>query len=123
MVSPADESELTHVVGKDDESSWSSSSGAKPPVENESFLEGLTIVLKVRSTPGPVNKLSVRLSTILGVLMWEFTSNNSGGYPIKSFTAEFRKYFDAEEMNATLGKWHRLDPENIPANVVRSSFN
>lgn len=123
LVSPADESDLTHVVGRDDESSWSSSSGAKVPIENESFLEGLTIVLKVRSTPGPVNKLSVRLSTIVGVLMWEFTSNNSGGYPIKSFTADFRKYCDADEMNVTLQKWHRLDPENIPSNVVRSTFS
>lgn len=122
LVSPT-ESELTHVVGRDDDSSWSSSSGGKTPAESESYLEGLTIVLKVRTTPGPVNKLSVRLSTILGVLMWEFTSNNSGGYPIKSFTAEFRKYFDADEINATLNKWHRLDPENIPANVVRDTLN
>lgn len=109
LVSP-DEADLTHVGDED-------LSSSDKPFDN-SFLEGLTIVLKVRSTPGPVNKLSVRLSTIVGVLMWEFTSNHSGGYPIKSFTADFRKYFDADETNATLQKWHRLDPENIPANVV-----
>lgn len=117
LVSP-DESDLTDVIDDEDTSSWSSQ---EKPVDN-SFLEGLTIVLKVRSVPGPVTKLSVRLSTILGVLMWEYSSNNSGGYPIKSFTAEFRKYCaDIDEMtNATLLLWHRLDPQNIPANVVRS---
>ncbi|XP_055297286.1 uncharacterized protein LOC129565929 [Sitodiplosis mosellana] len=113
LVSP-DESELTQV-GNDDDSSWSSQ---EKPTDN-SFLEGLTIVLKVRSVPGPVTKLSVRLSTILGVLIWEYSSNHSGGYPVKSFTAEFRKYCaDVDELtNASLLLWHQLDPQNIPANV------
>lgn len=114
LVSP-DESELTQV-GDEDSSSWSSNER----IGDSSFLECSTIILKVRSVPGPVSRLSVRLSTILGVLMWEFHSNNSGGYPIKSFTTEFRKYFDIlDETNTTAHKWHRLDPENIPANVVR----
>lgn len=86
---------------------------------DNSFLEGLTIVLRVRSVPGPVTRLSVRLSTILGVLMWEFPSNRSGGYPIRSFTAELRRYFeDTDITNVTTQLWHRLDPENIPSNVV-----
>lgn len=102
-------------MGNEDSSSWSS----KEKVGDSSFLEGLTIVLKVRSVPGPVTLLSVRLSTILGVLMWEYQSNHSGGYPVKSFTAEFRKYIDIEDSNGTIQQWHRLDPENIPANVVR----
>lgn len=86
---------------------------------DNSFLEGLTIILKVRSVPGPVNRLNVRLSTILGVLMWEFSSNNSGGYPIKSFSAEYRKYVDEDiETNDTSLLWIQLDPENIPSNVV-----
>lgn len=114
LVSP-DESELTQV-GDEDSSSWSSNER----IGDSSFLECSTIILKVRSVPGPVSRLSVRLSTILGVLMWEFHSNNSGGYPIKSFTTEFRRYFDIlDETNTTAHKWHRLDPENIPANVVR----
>lgn len=112
LVSP-DESELTQVVNEDS-SSWSSNEKSS----DNSFLEGLTIVLKVRSVPGPVSKLSVRLSTIVGVLMWEFNSTNSGGYPIKSFTAEFRKYSDNDDSNATSNQWHQLDPENIPGNVV-----
>lgn len=111
LVSP-DESELTQV-GDDDFSS------SNDKITDNSFLEGLTIVLKVRSVPGQVSRLSVRLSTIIGVLMWEFPSNRSGGYPIKSFTAEFRKYFDIDETNLTTQLWHRLDPQNIPANVVR----
>lgn len=86
---------------------------------DNSFLEGLTIVLRVRSVPGSVTRLSVRLSTILGVLMWEFPSNRSGGYPIRSFTAELRKYFeDTDITNDTTQLWHRLDPEDIPSNVV-----
>lgn len=86
---------------------------------DNSFLEGLTIVLKVRSVPGPVTRLGVRLSTILGVLMWEFPSNRSGGYPIRSFTAELRRYYDdTDDTNVTEQLWHRLDPENIPSNVV-----
>lgn len=108
MVSP-NESDLTKIDDYDSN---------ERPVDN-SFLEGLTIVLKVRSVPGPVTRLSVRLSTILGVLMWEFPSNRSGGYPIRSFTAELRRYFDdRDDLNVTEQLWHRLDPENIPANVV-----
>lgn len=113
MVSP-EESDLTEVGSDVDSSTWSS---IEKTIDN-SFLEGLTIVLKVRSVPGPVSKLSVRLSTILGVLAWEFNSTNSGGYPVKSFTAEFRRYFDVDVSNITTQLWHRLDPENIPSNVV-----
>lgn len=83
------------------------------------YYEALTIILRVRSVPGPVSKLSVRLSTILGVLMWEFSSNHSNGYPVKSFTAEFRKYFDMSCENATIEPWERLEPNNIPGNVVK----
>lgn len=73
-------------------------------------------MLKVRTAPGTMTKLGVSLSTVLGVMMWEFSSNNSGGYPIKSFTAEFRKYVEDNET-----EWQRLDPQNIPSNVV--SYN
>lgn len=80
--------------------------------------EALTIILKIRSVPGPVTQLSVRLSTILGVLKWEFSQNSSGGYPLKSFTAEFRKYVDVVKTRAEEEQWELLDPNNIPANVV-----
>lgn len=80
------------------------------------YYEALTIILKVRSVPGPVTRLGIRISTILGVMMWEFPKNHSGGYPVISFTAEVRKYTDLSCENATL--WERLDPNNIPANVV-----
>ena len=79
------------------------------------FIEALTIKLTVRSVPGPVSRLTVRISTILGVLKWDFPKNHTGGYPLKSFTAEFRKY-PIDEANAT--EWERLDPNNIPSNVV-----
>lgn len=112
LVSP-DESDLIRIADED-----ISSESSNEQISDSSFLEGLTIVLKVRSVPGPVSKLSVRLSTILGVLMWEFHSNHSGGYPIKSFTAEYREYCDFENSNASSQQWERYDPENIPANVV-----
>lgn len=105
-----------NVIENEDENSstWSSDEISK----EIDFYETLTIVLKVRSTPGPVTRLSVRLSTILGVLMWEFSSNYSGGYPIRSFTAEMREYVDLNEINATEKEWHQFDPQNIPSNVV-----
>lgn len=77
----------------------------------------------MRTAPGKVKKLGVSLSTILGVLMWEFSSHQSGGYPIKSFTAEFRRYIDIDVSNETERKWQRLDPHNIPANVVKFIFS
>lgn len=80
------------------------------------YYEALTIILNVRSVPGPVTSLGIRISTILGVMMWEFPKNHSGGYPIISFTAELRKYTDLSCENASA--WERLDPNNIPANVV-----
>lgn len=84
--------------------------------DGKDYYEALTIILKVRSVPGPVTRLGIRISTILGVMMWEFPKNHSGGYPIISFTAEVRKYTDALCENAT--EWERMDPNNIPANVV-----
>lgn len=84
--------------------------------DGKEYYEALTIILKVRSVPGPVARLGIRISTILGVMMWEFPKNHSGGYPIISFTAEVRKYTDSSCENATV--WERMDPNNIPANVV-----
>lgn len=102
-----------------------SSSVSSDEISNEiDFSEALTIILNVRSTPGPLTRLCVRLSTILGVLMWEFSSNNSGVYPIKSFTAEFRELcIDLEQSSVTEMFWQRLDPQNIPANVVTNTQN
>lgn len=68
--------------------------------------------------PGPVSRFGVRLSTVLGFLIWEYPSNRSGGYPLISFTAQFRPYSDENSDNETL--WEILDPQNIPANVVSS---
>lgn len=82
------------------------------------YYEALTVILKVRSVPGPVTRLGMRISTILGVMMWEFPKNHSGGYPIISFTIEVRKYADSTCENASQYEWERLDPNNIPSNVV-----
>lgn len=86
--------------------------------DDRSATEVLTVYLRVRAPPGPVSLISVRLSTVLGVLMWEFPTNHSGGYPIISFTAEYRNYNETHETD-----WERLDPNNIPANVVSFPFD
>lgn len=86
------------------------------------YSKELVVQLKIRSPPGPVANLTVRISTILGVLKWDFEQNNTGGYPLKSFTAQFRKYVAPDEVNCTNAtdlEWDRLDPRNIPSNVVR----
>lgn len=81
--------------------------------------EALNILIRVRSVPGPVSRLSMRISTIVGVLRWEFNQNVTGGYPLKSFTAEYRKYRDVRfVVNKTENVWMTMDPNNIPANVV-----
>lgn len=67
-----------------------------------------------------MSRLTVRISTILGILIWEFQKNDSGGYPLKSFTAEFRKYID--DNNTDTVEWERLDPINIAPNVVSLNF-
>lgn len=83
------------------------------------YVEAMKIKVIIRTVPGPVSRLSLRISTILGVLMWEFKKNMSGGYPLKSFTAEFRQ---TAKNNETSREWERLDPINIAPNVVKFLF-
>lgn len=82
---------------------------------DDTYVEAMKIKIVVRTAPGPVSRLSFRISTILGVLMWEFKKNMTGGYPLKSFTAEFRR---TAKNNEPLREWERLDPTNIAPNVV-----
>lgn len=82
---------------------------------DDTYVEAMQINVVIRTVPGPVSRLSLRISTILGVLMWEFKQNMSGGYPLKSFTAEFRRF---AKNNEPLREWERLDPTNIAPNVV-----
>ncbi|XP_037026614.1 contactin-2 [Bradysia coprophila] len=81
---------------------------------DDTYVEAMKVNVVVRTVPGPVSRLSLRISTILGVLMWEFKKNMSGGYPLKSFTAEFRQ---TVPINEPLHEWERLDPINIAPNV------
>lgn len=83
--------------------------------ENFILEEYLTVQLSVRTTPGPVSKLGVRISTIIGVLLWEYKRNYSGGYPLKSFTVEYRQFIPE---NHTI-PWIRLDPHNLAPTAVR----
>lgn len=77
--------------------------------------EVIKIEIKVRTPPGPVSRIFVRISTIIGVLIWDWKKSNSGGYNVRSFTAEYRQHFD--EFNLTQ-EWIRLDPQNIAPNAV-----
>lgn len=79
------------------------------------FIESMEVRLIVRSVPCAVTRLTMRISTILGVLIWEYNRNTTYSHPLKSFTAEFRRY------NSTWpAPWERLDPINISPNVVSS---
>ncbi|XP_070132379.1 contactin-2 isoform X1 [Drosophila bipectinata] len=75
--------------------------------------------LTVRTVPGPVTQLYFKASTILGFLIWRFNKTQSGGYPVRSFTAEFRNVsYSSPPANSTFEHaWSRMDPINIAPNV------
>ncbi|XP_017870723.1 PREDICTED: uncharacterized protein LOC108618979 isoform X1 [Drosophila arizonae] len=75
--------------------------------------------LTVRTTPGPVTQLYFKASTILGFLIWRFNKTQSGGYPVRSFTAEYRNIsYRQPPYNASFEHaWSRMDPINIAPNV------
>lgn len=76
--------------------------------------------LTVRSPPGPVTQLYFKASTILGFLIWRFNKSNSNGYPLHSFTAEYRNvsYREQPYNSSFEHEWIRMDPINIAPNVV-----
>lgn len=86
---------------------------------DDTFIEALQVKIIVRSVPGPVSRLTMRTSTILGILIWDYKRNETGGYPLKSFTAEFREHLIGNETDTN--EWERLDPINIAPNVVSST--
>jgi len=79
--------------------------------------------LTVRTVPGPVSQLYFKASTILGFLIWRFNKTQSGGYPVRSFTAEYRNVsYKTPPANASFEHaWSRMDPINIAFNVVSIS--
>ncbi|XP_055840944.1 uncharacterized protein LOC129908479 [Episyrphus balteatus] len=84
----------------------------------EEFQAYLKANLSVRTTPGPVSQLYFKASTILGFLIWRFNKTNSGGYPIRSFTSEFRNIsYKGNENPKHEHEWSRMDPINIAPNV------
>lgn len=76
------------------------------------------VTLRVRTTPQAVASLSARITTIVGVLMWKFYNNQTGGYPITRFTADYRIKPDENETNPNVTRWIRMDPSHIPPNAV-----
>lgn len=84
----------------------------------EEYQAYLRANLSVRTTPGPVSQLYFKASTILGFLIWRFNKSNSGGYPVRSFTSEFRNIsYKDNESRKREHEWSRMDPINIAPNV------
>lgn len=88
--------------------------------EAEEYQAVEKVNLTVRTPPGPVTQLYFKASTILGFLIWRFNKTNSGGYPVRSFTAEFRNvsYNETPYNQSFEHEWSRMDPINIAPNVV-----
>lgn len=88
--------------------------------EEQKYQAFQRIKLTVRTTPGPVTQLYFKASTILGFLIWRFNKTQSGGYPVRSFTAEYRNIsYRTPPANASYEhEWVRMDPINIAPNVV-----
>ncbi|XP_055384900.1 uncharacterized protein LOC129614352 [Condylostylus longicornis] len=86
-------------------------------LNNNSYTKSLSLNLTVRTTPGPVSQLYFKASTILGFLIWRFNKSNSGGYPLRSFTAEYRYIPDNVTADIDSIEWIKLDPINIAPNV------
>ncbi|XP_069966800.1 uncharacterized protein [Bactrocera oleae] len=87
--------------------------------EAEEYQAVEKVNLTVRTPPGPVTQLYFKASTILGFLIWRFNKTNSGGYPVRSFTAEFRNvsYNETPYNQSFEHEWSRMDPINIAPNV------
>lgn len=77
------------------------------------FVEALRVRVIVRSVPCAVTRLTMRISTILGVLIWEYNRTSTHAHPLKSFTAEYRMHNATQPL-----PWERLDPKNISPNIV-----
>ncbi|XP_023166025.1 uncharacterized protein LOC111596165 [Drosophila hydei] len=88
-------------------------------VEEQAYQAYQRSKLVVRTTPGPVTQLYFKASTILGFLIWRFNKTQSGGYPVRSFTAEYRNIsYSLPPYNASFEHaWSRMDPINIAPNV------
>ncbi|XP_017488135.1 PREDICTED: uncharacterized protein LOC108376434 [Rhagoletis zephyria] len=95
--------------------------GDEEDEEAEEYQAVEKVNLTVRTPPGPVTQLYFKASTILGFLIWRFNKANSGGYPVRSFTAEFRNVsYNETPYNHTFEhEWSRMDPINIAPNVVK----
>lgn len=93
---------------------------AEAEEEEQKYQAFQRIKLTVRTTPGPVTQLYFKASTILGFLIWRFNKTQSGGYPVRSFTAEYRNIsYRTPPANASYEhEWVRMDPINIAPNVV-----
>lgn len=80
-----------------------------------SLINFKTIKLRVRTFPAPVSRFSVRASTIIAVLIWEYPPKDLSAFNVRSFTAEFRK-LPVDENDTQL--WINIDPYNISPNIV-----
>lgn len=117
--------ETTSNILKESENMTKFDKNWQPLVAEEEFEALQKVKLIVRTTPGPVSQLYFKPSTILGFLIWRFNrSASSGGYPVRSFTAEYRNVsYPTPPYNSSFEhEWIRMDPINIAPNVVSLIF-
>lgn len=91
-------------------------------ISSSQMIANNRVFLKVRTIPGAVAFLNARITTIVGILMWKWYDNKTGGYPIKCFTADFRMQPAENETNPNVTKWIRMDPSHITPNAVSIIF-
>ncbi|XP_062539244.1 uncharacterized protein LOC134207554 isoform X2 [Armigeres subalbatus] len=71
--------------------------------------------VKVRTPPQAVSNFFVRASTIIAVLVWEVMPNRTGGYAVRDFTAEMRRFRWSDEEPEE--RWETIDPRHISPNA------
>ncbi|XP_044015126.1 contactin-6 isoform X2 [Aphidius gifuensis] len=80
-------------------------------LDNDGGSKKWSINIQVKTPPPPLHRVWVKPSTILANLLWEI--NETGGYPIIDFTAQYRpKHVAENEPN----DWLSIIPEHIPPN-------
>ncbi|XP_037932148.1 uncharacterized protein PB18E9.04c-like [Teleopsis dalmanni] len=108
-----------HTIANSSSSTTNSTLPTLNEEEEQEYQAILKVNLTVRTPPGPVSQLYFKASTILGFLIWRFNKTAAGGYPVRSFTAEYRNvsYVQTPYNSSFEHAWIRMDPINIAPNV------
>lgn len=120
--STADSFVIFSAASRNESSNVSSSSEDLPSTAQfdssstpDRYVELRRVHVKVRTSPLAVSNFFVRASTIIAVLVWEVLPNRTGGYAIRDFTAEMRKFRMTDEDPEE--RWETIDPRHISPNA------